>query len=91
MVSQEEKHARTRVMLDISERKLLDFTGRYLSTVRPALVEHPRKDGSMAAFTDNYLRVNILNPDPALANTVVPVRITGISPDDPEECVGIIV
>ena len=68
-------------MLDVSEHKLLDFTGRYISTVRPALIEHPRKDGSMAAFTDNYLRVNILNPDPSLANQVVPVRITGISTD----------
>lgn len=90
VVSQEEKHRRTRIMLDISERKLLDFTGRYLSTVRPALIEHPRKDGSMSAFTDNYLRVNITNPDPAMANRVVPVRITGISPDDAEECVGVI-
>ena len=90
VVSQEEKHRRTRIMLDVSECKLLDFTGRYISTVRPALIEHPRKDGSMAAFTDNYLRVNILNPDPALANQVVPVRITGISPDDVEECEGVI-
>jgi len=90
VVSQEEKHRRTRIMLDVSERKLLDFTGRYISTVRPALIEHPRKDGSMAAFTDNYLRVNILNPDPVLDNQVVPVRITGISPDDVEECDGVI-
>ena len=90
VVSQEEKHRRTHIMLDVSERKLRDFTDRYVSTVRPALVEHPRKDGSMAAFTDNYLRVNILNPDPAMANMVVPVRITGISPDDAEECVGVI-
>lgn len=90
VVSQEEKHRRTHIMLDVSERKLRDFTGRYVSTVRPALVEHPRKDGSMAAFTDNYLRVNILNPDPAMANMVVPVKITGISPDDAEECVGVI-
>ena len=91
VVSQEEKHARTRVMLDLSECKLTDFTSRYIGTVRPALIEHPRKDGSMSAFTDNYLRVNLTNPDPSLANMVVPVRISSVSPDDCEECVGEIV
>ena len=54
MVSQEEKHQRTHVMLDVSERKLAEFTEKYIGSVRPALVEHPRKDGSMSAFTDNY-------------------------------------
>ncbi|MCM1050350.1 MAG: tRNA (N(6)-L-threonylcarbamoyladenosine(37)-C(2))-methylthiotransferase MtaB [Paenibacillus sp.] len=91
VVTQEEKHARTRVMLDLSERKLSAFTSRYIGTVRPALIEHPRKDGSMSAFTDNYLRVNLTNPDPSFANTVVPVRILSVSPDDCEECVGEII
>ncbi len=88
VVSQEEKHQRTHVMLDVSERKLAEFTEKYIGSVRPALVEHPRKDGSMSAFTDNYLRVNLVNPNSKMANTVVPVRITGISPENPEECVG---
>lgn len=91
VVSQEEKHARTRVMLDLSERKLSEFTLRYIGSVRPALIEHPRKDGSMSAFTDNYIRVDLTNPDPSLANTVVPVRISSVSPDDCEACVGEIV
>lgn len=88
VVSQKEKHRRTRIMLEVSERKLSEFTSRYISTSRPTLLEHPRKDGSMAGFTDNYIRVNLTNPLPSLANTVVPVTVSAVSPDNPEECVG---
>lgn len=73
-VSPEEKHRRTRIMLSISERKLKEFTEKYINTVRPMLIEHPRSDGSMSGFTDNYLRVNI-DPRPELANTVADVRL----------------
>ncbi|MDE6377684.1 MAG: tRNA (N(6)-L-threonylcarbamoyladenosine(37)-C(2))-methylthiotransferase MtaB [Duncaniella sp.] len=90
-VSQEEKHERTRRMIALSEGKLADYTSRYLGSVRPALIEHPRRDGSMAAFTDNYLRVNITNPCPELANRIVPVRISALSPDSVEETTGEIV
>lgn len=74
-VGSEEKHRRTRIMLRVSEQKLRDFTARFLGTVRPLLAEHPRHDGSMAGFTDNYLRVNI-EPNPEISNKIVPVRIT---------------
>ena len=37
----------------------------------------------MAGFTDNYLRVNI-TPDPALSNTVQPVRIVEMHPEGEE-------
>ncbi|MCM1354882.1 MAG: tRNA (N(6)-L-threonylcarbamoyladenosine(37)-C(2))-methylthiotransferase MtaB [Staphylococcus sp.] len=77
IVSQEEKHHRTRQMLAVSERKLKEFTERFVGTTRPLLVEHPRNDGSMAGFTDNYLRVNIV-PDPDLSNTVQPVLIVSV-------------
>ena len=82
-VSQEEKHRRTRIMLAISERKLREFTERFVGTVRPMLAEHPRHDGSMAGFTDNYLRINIA-PQPELSNTVCPVRITSMHPEGEE-------
>lgn len=80
-VSQEEKHRRTRVMLGVSERKLSSFTERYVGTVRRVLLEHPRSDGSMAGFTDNYLRVALDTPCPELSNMVVPVRITAMNTD----------
>lgn len=79
VVPQAEKHRRTRLMMELSEQKLHDFSQRYLGTVRPVLVEHSLRHG----FTDNYLRVtlgdeNALNP--SLPNTVVSVRL--ISFDD---------
>ena len=82
-VSQEEKHRRTRIMLAISERKLKEFTERFVGTVRPMLAEHPRLDGSMAGFTDNYLRVNI-KPQPELSNTICDVRIVSMHPEGEE-------
>lgn len=82
-VSQEEKHRRTRIMLGISERKLREFTERFVGTVRPVLVEHPRHDGSMAGFTDNYLRVNIA-PQPELSNRICGVKLTSIHPEGEE-------
>ena len=74
-VTSEEKHHRTRIMLRVSEKKLKEFTDRFVGTTRPLLAEHPRSDGSMAGFTDNYLRVNI-DPNPEISNTIVPVLIT---------------
>lgn len=68
-------------MLKVSEKKLTEFTEKYVGTVRPVLVEHPREDGSMAGFTDNYLRVILTNPSEQMANTIVPVRITEMHPE----------
>lgn len=82
VVDQEEKHRRTRIMLDISEEKLRTFTSRYEGSVRPVLIEHPRIDGSMAGFTDNYIRVAISNPCASEANTLMPVKISGFYPAD---------
>lgn len=80
-VSAEEKHRRTDVMLRLSEAKWETFARRFIGDTRPVLLEHPRAAGkSMAGFTDNYLRVEVSDADPALDNTIVPVRITGIDP-----------
>ena len=75
VVSQEEKHLRSHRMIEISDRKLADFTASFLGTVRPVLLEHTvHTDGSMSGFTDNYLKVRV-KADGSLANTVVPVRL----------------
>lgn len=80
-VSAEEKHRRTDVMLRLSEAKWEAFARRFIGDTRPVLLEHPRAAGKpMAGFTDNYLRVEVSDADPALDNTIVPVRITGIDP-----------
>lgn len=81
VVSQEEKHRRSHVMLRISDEKLDSFTRRFIGTRRPVLVEHTRHDdGSMTGFTDNYLKVK-LQADPSLANRLIDVRIDALTDD----------
>ena len=89
VVPQDVKHRRTNRMLALSEHKLLDFTNRYIGTVRPMLPEHVRDNGRMLGFTDNYLRVEI-DPHPELANTIVNVRLGSVA-DDGETIKGTIV
>lgn len=81
VVGQEEKHRRTHVMLDVSERKLEKFSRRFLGAERKVLVEHKSADGVMHGFTDNYLRV-ALPDDPELYNRIVNVRLTGVAGEE---------
>lgn len=74
VVSQAEKHRRTRIMLGISEQKLKDFSSRFIGATRPVLLEHQRRGKPMSGFTDNYLKVEI-PPVPELSNTVIPVKL----------------
>ena len=74
VVSQHDKHMRARTMLDISDRKLKEFTDSFIGTVRPVLVEHRAKGDTMGGFTDTYLRVS-LPADASLDNRIVPVRL----------------
>lgn len=74
VVSQEEKHRRTHVMLNVSDRKLEGFSRRFIGTERKVLAEHKSVEGVMHGFTDNYLRV-ALPDNPELYNKVVNVRL----------------
>lgn len=89
IVSQEEKHRRTRAMLEVSERKLYDFMRRFSGTVRPVLLEHPRAGHPLSGFTDNYLKVEIGAVDrdliPSLDNKVA--RVVMGEPVYEQECV----
>ena len=77
VVDQAEKHRRTRIMLGVSERKLLEFSNRFIGTERKVLLEHPRRGKPMNGFTDNYLKVEVA-PQPELSNKVVPVMLKSI-------------
>ncbi len=61
VVSEAEKHKRTRRMLAISEQMLTRFTAGFENSVRPMLFEHPRPDHPCGGFTDNYLKVELQN------------------------------
>lgn len=74
VVSAEEKHRRTRIMLGVSDRLYGAFAGRFAGTVRPVLLEHPKSGRMMSGFTDNYLRVEV-EASPSLDNRIVDVRL----------------
>lgn len=78
VVSQHDKHLRTRQMLKVSEQKLLEFSKRFIGTQRPVLAEHAGADGIMVGFTDNYLKVK-LERDDSRANTIVQVQLTSLA------------
>lgn len=86
VVDQAEKHRRTRIMLDISEHKLRDFSNRFIGTTRPVLLEHPRRNKPMSGFTDNYLKVEV-SASAQLSNQVTPVTLDAIS-ESGEEITG---
>ena len=86
VVTQEEKHRRTREMLAVSTAKLDAFSRRFVGTVRPALIERPKDSHNVGGFTDNYLRIVAdVAPDTdiaALDNRIVSVEITDVVTDD---------
>jgi len=57
VVDQAEKHRRVSLMTALSAEKHAAFAGKFLGTVRPVLLEHPKKNMPMGGFTDNYLRI----------------------------------
>lgn len=76
-VAPQEKHRRTRIMLDISEKKLLDFSKRFIGTSRPILVEHTQRGKTMSGFTDNYLKV-VIDADKSLENKIASAQLIDI-------------
>ena len=76
-VDPREKHRRTRIMLELSERKLKEFSERFVATTRPVLLEHSKPGKPMSGFTDNYLKVAV-KCDSSLDNTMVNVRLDGV-------------
>ncbi|MCC8036693.1 MAG: tRNA (N(6)-L-threonylcarbamoyladenosine(37)-C(2))-methylthiotransferase MtaB [Bacteroidales bacterium] len=81
VVPQEEKHRRTREMIRLSDRKLVEFSRQFIGTVRPALLEHAAPGEPLGGFTDNYLRISVEAPA-TLDNTVVPVHLDAFGPEE---------
>ncbi len=83
-VPPEEKHERSRQILELSDKKLRTHYNIYIGQTRPVLLEKPptapqKGRRVMHGFTDNYIRVS-LTPDPSLgtgemSNTIIPVRL----------------
>ena len=80
VVSPEERHRRLELMLQESQRHQIEFSRPFEGTVRPVLIEHV-SHGKTGGFTDNYLRVELPEPRPDLANRVVNVRLNTLVPE----------
>ena len=89
VVDQAEKHRRTAVMIELSDKKLTEFTSRFINTIRPVLLEHGSTLGILSGFTDNYLKVRV-PADNSLDNSIVNVELKSYNPKA-EESKGIIV
>lgn len=77
-VSPQEKHERSRLVLELSDRKSHGFYERFIGTVRPVLLEHGRRRGIRTGFTDNYIKVEVKSD---LDNELVNVRLEGWNKD----------
>ncbi len=75
VVPQEEKHRRAKEMIELSDKKLLEFTRRFEGSTRPVLIEHSLNGKPMSGFTDNYLKVHIDACTPDLDNKIVDVLL----------------
>ena len=89
VVDQTEKHRRTAIMIELSDKKLTEFTSRFINTIRPVLLEHGSTPGILSGFTDNYLKVRV-PADNSLDNSIVNVELKSYNPKA-EETKGIIV
>lgn len=75
VVPEAEKHRRARAMIALSEAKLRRFSEQFTGAVRPVLLEHIADDGSVAGFTDNYLRVELPDAAGHVSGDIVGVRL----------------
>ena len=81
-VSNEEKHRRSQILLDMSDAKLNAFYSRYIGQERSVLLERSKNPMVMHGFTDNYIKVE-LHPTQSLDdNQIVTVRLQDLNKDN---------
>lgn len=68
------KHARSQVLLDMSDRKLHAFYEAHRGCTAKVLFEHTQKEGLMHGFTENYIKVEAPF-DAALVNETRAIRL----------------
>lgn len=77
-VSPQEKHERSRRLIELSEQKRLAFYEKYVGTARTVLWEHAKEGHLMHGFTDNYIRVEAAR-EAEQDNLLTPVRLGGFN------------
>ena len=79
-MSPEVKHARSKQLLDLSDRKLSEFYEAHIGTTADVLFEHTRKGNRMYGFTANYIKTEAPY-DAKRVNRITPVRLERQNPD----------
>ena len=83
VVSEKEKKARSRILLELSERKTHSFYERYIGSEAEVLFEKAARGRFMHGFTRNYIRVELppkfVRDD--LDNQIVSVRLGDFNHD----------
>lgn len=75
------KHARSKVLLDISDEKHRCFMESMKGTRKKVLFEHTKYGKSMHGFTENYIKL-YSNYDPANINRVIEVEVGEYDEDE---------
>jgi len=73
-VDPRKKHARSKMLLDISDEKLHRFYASQQGTLRKVLFEHTKRGGKMHGFTENYVKL-YADYDPSLVNRITEVTV----------------
>lgn len=75
------KQARSKMLLDISDKKLLAFYESQKGTRRKVLFEHTRHGNKMHGFTENYVKL-CADYNPALVNTISEAVVGGYDEEE---------
>lgn len=78
IVDSKTKHQRSKILLDISDRKLKDFYLSQQGLLRKALFEHTIHNNKMFGYTENYVKVE-KDYDESLVNTLEEVRLGNLN------------
>lgn len=87
VVEPREKHRRSQRLIELSERKHLEFNKGQMGHERRLLIEHGERGEWMYGFTENYVRVRVPYNE-ALLGEVCRVRLSQMAEDEAEVVVG---
>ena len=76
VVAPQVKQQRSKLLLDLSNRKWIDFYESQIDKTEQVLFEHARKGKNMVGFTANYVKTEAIY-NPAMINRVTDVKLTG--------------
>lgn len=81
IVSPEEKHHRSALLLSLSEVKRVAFYERFCGCEACVLVETVDGDGVAHGFTANYIRTDVVGCGGVVSNSLLDVRLGGLNVD----------